>query len=121
MKEIAQFCAALSDPTRLRLLQLLRDGEICVCFLQGVLQTSQPKISRHLAFLKRAGLVRGRRDGKWIYYSLDIKNPGLKRIFLGFAKQLDREPLVKSDRLRLRGICCFPSRYGLSPAAKPCP
>lgn len=121
MKELAEFCAAMSDPTRLRLLQLMRDGEICVCYLQGVLQTSQPKISRHLAFLKRAGLVRGRREGKWIYYSLHFQKPGFRKLFLGMSKLLENEPAIKSDRRRLRGICCFPSRYGVSSPAKRCP
>ena len=66
MREIALFYSALSDETRLRLLSLMKDGEVCVCHLQGVLKTNQPKISRHLAYLRRAGLVEARRDGKWM-------------------------------------------------------
>src|SRR5215212_3773935 len=64
------FFSALADKTRLRLLNLLRDGEVCVCFFAGALGTNNPKISRHLAYLKRAGLVNGRRDGKWMHYSI---------------------------------------------------
>ena len=62
--------AALADPTRLRILNLLSSGEVCVCFFAEALETNNPKISRHLSYLKRAGLVKGRRDGKWIHYSL---------------------------------------------------
>jgi ArsR family transcriptional regulator, arsenate/arsenite/antimonite-responsive transcriptional repressor len=70
MRDIALFFAALSDETRLRLLSLIRNREVCVCYLQEVLNTNQPKISRHLAYLKRAGLVKARRDGKWTHYRL---------------------------------------------------
>src|SRR5688572_33294787 len=61
---------ALADPTRLRLLNLMASGEVCVCFFVDVLGESQPKISRHLAYLRRAGVVQARRDGKWIHYRL---------------------------------------------------
>ena len=61
---------ALSDPTRLRLLQLLRGGERCVCDLMAVLRIPQAKTSRHLGYLKRAGLVTRRKDGLWSYYAL---------------------------------------------------
>src|SRR3954454_11316287 len=64
------FFSALADRTRLRLLNLLREGQVCVCFFAGTLATNNPKISRHLSYLKRAGLVPGRRDGKWVHYSL---------------------------------------------------
>src|SRR6266403_4614572 len=58
----------LADPTRLRLLNLLACGETCVCELTGTLRVVQPKVSRHLAHLKRAGLVEARRNGKWTHY-----------------------------------------------------
>ena len=64
------FFMALADKTRLRLLNLMRDREICVCFFTDVLGESQPKVSRHLAYLRNAGLVDTRRDGKWIHYSI---------------------------------------------------
>jgi ArsR family transcriptional regulator, arsenate/arsenite/antimonite-responsive transcriptional repressor len=63
---------AFSDQTRLRILNLLRGGETCVCDLQRVLGVPQPKVSRHLAYLKRAGLVMARKDGYWMHYSLAI-------------------------------------------------
>src|SRR5215218_3411272 len=61
---------AFSDRTRLRILNLLRGGELCVCDLIGVLGVPQAKVSRHLAYLRRAGLVRARKEGLWSYYSL---------------------------------------------------
>ena len=62
---------ALADKTRLRILNLLRDGEVCVTDFTGVLGDSQPKISRHLAYLRNAGIVETRRDGKWINYGIN--------------------------------------------------
>lgn len=61
---------AFSDRTRLRILNLLRGGELCVCDLIAVLEVPQAKVSRHLAYLRRAGLVRSRKDGLWSYYVL---------------------------------------------------
>src|SRR5580700_8845780 len=63
---------ALADPTRLRLLNLIADREICVCYLVEILRISQPKVSRHLAYLRRAGIVAARREGKWVHYRLVI-------------------------------------------------
>src|SRR2546428_9663000 len=61
---------ALADSTRLRLLNLMNGREVCVCYFVEILKTSQPKISRHLAYLRRAGIVAARRDGKWMHYRL---------------------------------------------------
>src|SRR5580704_13562350 len=61
---------ALADPTRLRLLNLIADREICVCYFTEVIGAPQPKISRHLAYLRRTGIVAARREGKWMHYSL---------------------------------------------------
>ena len=68
--ELAAVCRALADETRLRILSLLRDGEVCVCHLQSSLRLPQPTISRHLAYLRKAGLVNARRDGVWMHYGL---------------------------------------------------
>lgn len=62
--------AALADPTRLRILALLRDGEVCVCHLHASLDVPQPTASRHLAYLRKAGLVDARRAGIWMHYRL---------------------------------------------------
>lgn len=63
---------ALSDPLRLQVLELLRQGELCVCELTEKLEVSQSKLSFHLKTLKEAGLVRARQEGRWIYYSLNL-------------------------------------------------
>ena len=68
---LANIFLALSDKTRLRLIDLMRDGEVSVGFLADSLNESQPKTSRHLAYLRNSGLVCTRRDGKWIYYGLE--------------------------------------------------
>ncbi len=65
-----RFFQALGDNTRLRLLNLMGDQEICVCYFVEILEQGQPKISRHLAYLRAAGLVAARREGKWIHYRL---------------------------------------------------
>ncbi len=68
---MAAFLKACADQTRLRLINLLAaEGEVCVCHLVDVLGTNQPKVSRHLAYLKRAGLVSDRKDGLWVHYRL---------------------------------------------------
>ena len=72
--EFEKLFLALSDKTRLRLLALMADGEVPVGFLADKLGESQPKISRHLAYLRSAGLVSTRRDGKWIYYGIEVQD-----------------------------------------------
>ena len=70
MVSMQTFFIALADRTRRRILNLIREQEICVCFFTEVLDISQPKISRHLAYLRNAELVTARRDGKWMYYRI---------------------------------------------------
>lgn len=101
--------AALADRTRLRLLNLMRDGEVCVCFFAEALGTNNPKISRHLAYLKRAGLVSARRDGKWMHYSL--RRPADRNaaeILDSTLKTLEADPEMRSDRNCLDDVCCAP-------------
>ncbi|HEX3186387.1 MAG TPA: metalloregulator ArsR/SmtB family transcription factor, partial [Pyrinomonadaceae bacterium] len=64
------FFRALADPTRLRIINLIGDQEVCVCFFVEILNTNQPKISRHLAYLRRAGIVAARREGIWMHYRI---------------------------------------------------
>ncbi|MGH7177198.1 MAG: ArsR/SmtB family transcription factor [Tepidisphaeraceae bacterium] len=73
---------ACSDPTRLRILCLLGSGEMCVCDVVAALRMSQPKVSRHLAYLRRAGLVRARRQGLWMHYSLVAARDAMHRNLL---------------------------------------
>jgi ArsR family transcriptional regulator, arsenate/arsenite/antimonite-responsive transcriptional repressor len=68
--DVARRCHALSDETRLSILERLRGGEECVCNLTGLLESGQSRLSFHLKVLRDAGLVRARRDGRWIHYSL---------------------------------------------------
>ena len=106
---IALLFKALADQTRLRLINLIADDEICVCFFVEVLKTNQPKISRHLAYLKRAGVVAARREGKWMHYRLvEPADPHAARIFREVRSWLDNNPAMVTDRTRLRKICCAP-------------
>lgn len=104
------FFAALADRTRLRLLNLMRSGEVCVCFLAETLETNDPKISRHLAYLKRAGLVTARRDGKWMHYSInEPADADAKQILATTLDMVSRDPEMKADRKRLVNVCCAPA------------
>jgi ArsR family transcriptional regulator len=104
--------AALADPTRLRLLNLMDGREVCVCYFVEILKQGQPKISRHLAYLRNAGIVSTRREGKWMHYS--IKRPGdakasaiLDATLMSF--KADQE--MQSDLARLGKACCQPHRF----------
>jgi ArsR family transcriptional regulator, arsenate/arsenite/antimonite-responsive transcriptional repressor len=100
---------ALADRTRLRLINLMGDREVCVCFFVEVLKTNQPKISRHLAYLRRAGVVSARRDGKWIHYRIvEPPDPHAANIFREVCTSLANDPSMQNDRLRLQKICCAP-------------
>jgi ArsR family transcriptional regulator, arsenate/arsenite/antimonite-responsive transcriptional repressor len=100
---------ALADRTRLRLINLMGDREVCVCFFVEVLKTNQPKISRHLAYLRRAGVVSARRDGKWIHYRIvEPPDPHAANIFREVRTCLANDPGMQTDRARLQKICCAP-------------
>ena len=114
MKKHALFFSALADENRLRLLHLMRNGEICVCFLQGALRTNQPKISRHLAYLRRAGLVSTRRQGKWMHYSLRKQPAALQRLLNDALASMKDDPQIQRDAERATKIQCAPARFGLS-------
>lgn len=100
---------ALADRTRLRLINLMGDDEVCVCFFVEVLKINQPKISRHLAYLKRAGVVEARRDGKWIHYRIaEPPDPHAAKIVREVRAWLESDSAMQSDRARLSKICCAP-------------
>lgn len=100
---------ALADRTRLRLINLMGEDEVCVCFFVEVLKTNQPKISRHLAYLKRAGLVSARRDGKWIHYRIvEPPDAHAANIFREVRTWLENDQPMQTDRARLKKICCAP-------------
>ena len=97
----------LADPTRLRLINLIGDDEVCVCFFVEVLKTNQPKISRHLAYLRRAGVVAARREGKWIHYRIvEPPDEQAARMFREVRSWLRNDQAMQRDRARLAKICC---------------
>ncbi len=103
------FFAALADRTRLRLLNLMRGGEVCVCFFAETLGTNNPKISRHLSYLKRAALVTCRRDGKWMHYRInEPADKSAAEVFDATMKMLETEKEMQGDRKRLVDFCCTP-------------
>lgn len=102
---------ALADSTRLRILGLLLTGEVCVCHIHESLGVSQPKASRHLAYLRRAGLVDTRRDGLWIHYRLsEQSDPVLGAIREAVFHALGHIDGVRKDaqRLQKKNGCCLP-------------
>jgi ArsR family transcriptional regulator len=107
-----RFFQALGDTTRLRLLNLMGDQELCVCYFVEILNQPQPKISRHLAYLRRAGIVEARREGKWMHYriapSADASAAQLLRQTLAWLKA-DRA--MQADRARLGKACCVPAKF----------
>lgn len=103
------FFRALADRTRLRLLHLMGADEVCVCFFVEILKTNQPKISRHLAYLRRAGIVGARREGQWMHYR--ITEPGdtdAARVLKDVMTWLTNDAEMQRDRQRLVKICCAP-------------
>jgi len=100
---------ALADRTRLRLLSLLGDDEVCVCFFVEVLGQSQPKISRHLAYLRRVGVVAARREGKWMHYRVvEPADERAARVLKETRAWLAEDQEMRRDRDRLVRICCSP-------------
>lgn len=85
-KQIAELFKALSDENRIKILQLLHDGEKCACVLLDDLHITQPTLSHHMKILCDAGIVQGRKDGKWVYYSIDL--PGAERLKVILDQQL---------------------------------
>ena len=103
---------ALGDATRLRILGLLLTGEVCVCDIHDTLKISQPKASRHLAYLRRAGLVQARREGLWMHYRIaETIDPLVDTIKQTVAHTLAHVDVVRkdADRLQKRTGCCLPA------------
>jgi ArsR family transcriptional regulator len=103
------FFRALADRTRLRLLNLMRGDEVCVCFFVEILKTNQPKISRHLAYLRRAGIVGARRQGPWMHYRIvEPTDVDAAQLLKDTMTLLANDQEMQRDRERLRKICCAP-------------
>lgn len=100
---------ALADPTRLRLINLIAEQEVCVCYFVEVLSAPQPKISRHLAYLRRAGIVAARRDGKWMHYRLVMPSDvHAAAILKTTVESLKENAELRRDFHRLTKACCGP-------------
>jgi ArsR family transcriptional regulator len=110
--DLVSLFAALADPTRLRLLNLMRGREVCVCYFVEILQQSQPKISRHLAYLRRAGIVKARRDGKWMHYSIVRPEDAAGASILDtLLASLEDDAVMQADLGRLGRACCQPEKF----------
>ena len=107
-----RFFQALGDNTRLRLLNLMREQEICVCYFVEILGQGQPKISRHLAYLRRAGIVEARREGKWMHYRIVMPpNLGAVQVLRQTLAWLKEERTMQADRSRLTKACCSLAKF----------
>jgi ArsR family transcriptional regulator len=105
--DMERFFRALADRTRLRMLNLLDEDEVCVCFLVEILQTNQPNISRHLAYLKRAGIVSSRREGKWMHYRIaEPPDAHAANTLAAVRTWLANDKVMQRDRKRLVSVCC---------------
>ena len=94
----------------MRIINLIGDQEVCVCFFVEILKTNQPKISRHLAYLRRAGVVAARREGIWMHYRLSTpKDENAARVLHEVREWLVKDLIMQQDRNRLVKICCAPS------------
>jgi ArsR family transcriptional regulator, arsenate/arsenite/antimonite-responsive transcriptional repressor len=100
MNDLVTIFKALSDETRLRIIKLLEQGELCVCDITAALDIVQPKVSFHLSALKEAGLIKDRKQGKWIHYSLSEKDLFRRMLILSTCERM-QDSTIASDRKRL--------------------
>jgi ArsR family transcriptional regulator, arsenate/arsenite/antimonite-responsive transcriptional repressor len=107
-----RFFQALGDNTRLRLLNLMGDQELCVCYFVEILAQSQPKISRHLAYLRNAGIVSARRDGKWMHYRIVMpQNDGAAKVLQQVLQSFKEEKTMRADLAKFSKACCAPEKF----------
>ena len=121
--ELENVFKALADKTRLRILALLGNNEVCVCHIHDSLGLAQPTVSRHLAYLRKSGLVAARRDGVWIHYQVSRSlNPGIRGVVAAAVDALQQLPATAEDRNQFQrsfgqlyvldspagGACCAP-------------
>jgi ArsR family transcriptional regulator len=100
MEKILPIFKALSDETRLRILSLIKEGEICVCDIAETLNMTQPNISFHLSMLKEAGLIKDRKNGRWTHYSLDESDMFKRFLLMGIFERMSKKPpvIIKKSR-----------------------
>ena len=121
--ELEHLFKALADKTRLRILALLGNNEVCVCHLHDSLGLPQPTVSRHLAYLRKSGLVATRRDGVWMHYQVSRSlSPVVQRVVAAAVSALQQLPATTQDRRQFQrsfgqlyvldspagGACCAP-------------
>jgi len=112
--KMERFFQALGDNTRLRLLNLMGDRELCVCYFVEILGGPQPKISRHLAYLRGAGIIAARREGRWMHYRIVMPpHIGASLILRQTLDWLKEDKAMQADRARLTKACCSPAKYAL--------
>jgi len=100
METVLTIFKALSEETRLRVIKLLEQGELCVCDIVAALDLIQPKVSFHLAVLKEAGLIKDRKQGKWVHYSIDDSDLFRRFLLLSTLERISSK-IVTEDRNRL--------------------
>jgi ArsR family transcriptional regulator len=110
--DMERFYQALADGTRLRLLNLMGDQELCVCYFVEILGQPQPKISRHLAYLRNAGMVSVRRQGTWMHYRIVLpEHAGAAKVLEETLAWMRNDRRMQADRARLSKACCSPEKY----------
>lgn len=100
MNNLIPVFKALSDETRLRILRLLSERELCVCDIADTLEMTQPNISFHLGILKESGLIKDRKNGRWSHYSLEESDVFIRFLLLGIFERLSDLPLDTVKKVR---------------------
>ncbi len=118
MNELVAIFKALSDETRLRIIKLLEQGELCVCDITAALDMVQPKVSFHLSTLKEAGLIKDRKQGKWTHYSLNDKDLFRRMLILSACERM-QDGTITGDRKRLDSFLGDKEQSGKVVALKP--
>ena len=111
LRQVDRVLKALADPTRLRIVGLLQTGEVCVCHIHDSLKIPQPKASRHLAYLRRAGVVHAEKRGLWVYYRLAPQPSAVAQTLLDTARQCATHFATSARdrrRLEVETGCCAP-------------
>jgi len=103
MNDLVTIFKALSDETRLRIIKLLEEGELCVCDITAALDMVQPKVSFHLSALKEAGFIKDRKQGKWIHYSLNEKDLFRRMLILSACERM-QDSAIAGDKKRLNAF-----------------
>ena len=100
MQKLLILFKALSEETRFRIISLLKEGELCVCDIAQSLEMTQPNISFHIGLLKDAGLIKDRKNGRWIYYSLDESDMFIRFLLMGIFERIKDSPAhtIKKSR-----------------------